>query len=442
MSSLSDSELLRHFSENDDQSAFTAFVSRHVNLVYSTAVRQLAGDTHLAQDVVQAVFTDSARKARSLAGHRVVSGWLYLSACYAAAKLVRSEQRRRRREVTAHTMNELTPTVTHDAEWNRFRPVIDDALQKLRTEDREALLLRFFESCAFAEIGARLQLSENAARMRVDRALEKLRLQLARRGITSTAAAVTGALTAHAVVAAPATLAGSVASAALSTVASAGSVTLLQWLVVNKITAVSAASLLSAAAIGVHLENNQRAQISNERNALLQDGQKAVALHREIDALRQTATEVATLRNDDAELDLLNADAAALRERLESAQNVGSRGPSDLARSPTRSANPAYNLSDLDEKPKLRSQPPPKFPANLRRAGVSGEVVVSLVVDAEGKVNSVHALKSTHIAFEAAALQAVQLWTFTPGMKNGAAVPTTMVVPIQFNLTSQDTTWF
>ena len=102
-----DSELLRRYAEEESEEAFAELVRRHLDLVYSTALRRLAGDTHLAQDVAQSVFTALARKAPSLAGRTALTGWLYLGSHHAAAQAVRGEQRRRIRETEASTMHEL-----------------------------------------------------------------------------------------------------------------------------------------------------------------------------------------------------------------------------------------------------------------------------------------------------------------------------------------------
>jgi hypothetical protein len=84
-----DSELLRQFARTNSQEAFAELVKRHVNLVYSAALRQVNRDEHLSKDVAQMVFTDLARKAGSLARHETLTGWLYTSAHFAAAKIMR-----------------------------------------------------------------------------------------------------------------------------------------------------------------------------------------------------------------------------------------------------------------------------------------------------------------------------------------------------------------
>ena len=98
---MNDSELLRRYAENGCETAFTELVKRHLDLVYSAAMRQVGGDTHLAQDVAQTVFVDLARKAASISARSVLTGWLYTSTRYAAAKIVRAEQRRHAREQEA-----------------------------------------------------------------------------------------------------------------------------------------------------------------------------------------------------------------------------------------------------------------------------------------------------------------------------------------------------
>src|SRR5580658_11183634 len=93
-----DCELLRQFARTNSGDAFAELVRRHLNLVYSAALRQVNGDAHLAQDVAQTVFADLARKADSLSRRESLTGWLYTSAHFAAAKMIRGETRRRDRE--------------------------------------------------------------------------------------------------------------------------------------------------------------------------------------------------------------------------------------------------------------------------------------------------------------------------------------------------------
>lgn len=217
-----DIALLRRYAEERSEAAFAEIVRRHVSLVYHAALRQTGGDATLAEDATQAVFADLAQKAGTLLGRPVLTGWLYTSTRFAAMNARRTERRRQAREQEAHLMHELTHETTPAADWERLRPVIDDALHTLDERDREAVLLRFFEGRAFAEVGRDLRLSEEAARKRVERALEKMQTALAQRGVKSTAAALGIALAGQAAVAAPAGLAASVTVAALAGASAAG----------------------------------------------------------------------------------------------------------------------------------------------------------------------------------------------------------------------------
>src|SRR5579859_7351651 len=98
---MDDPELLRRYVEDHAEEAFTELVGRHLGLVYSTALRRVGQDAHLAEDVAQKVFIDLARKASLLRGRATLSGWLYVSTHVASAAVVRSERRRKTRETEA-----------------------------------------------------------------------------------------------------------------------------------------------------------------------------------------------------------------------------------------------------------------------------------------------------------------------------------------------------
>lgn len=229
-----DSVLLRRFVETRSEAAFAELVRQHLRLVYAVALRQVGGDAHLAEDVTQQVFTSLARKAPSLRDRPTLAGWLYRSTHFAASDVVRVERRRREREQKAIAMEasqETGPSVLpaeSPIDWEQVRPAIDSAIAELDERDRDAVALRFFENRSFAEVGGRLNLTENGARMRVERALDKLHAALSRRGVKSTSAAVAMALAQQIVAAPPAGLAAVVAGAAVSGVAaSAGLVSIL-----------------------------------------------------------------------------------------------------------------------------------------------------------------------------------------------------------------------
>jgi len=83
-----DTQLLRRYAEEGFEPAFSELVARHINLVYSAALRQVGGDTHLAQDVTQTVFADLARKAGTISSRQVLTSWLYQATRFAAAQCV------------------------------------------------------------------------------------------------------------------------------------------------------------------------------------------------------------------------------------------------------------------------------------------------------------------------------------------------------------------
>lgn len=241
---IEDSELLRRYAVEHSEEAFAELVRRQVGLVYYAALRQ-TGDASLAEDVTQTVFTDLARKAASLAGRPVLTGWLYTSTRFAALKARRAERRRMFREQEAHAMQELIQD-SPAADWERLRPVIDEALHTLDEREREAVLLRFFEGRSFAEVGAKLVFTEDGARKRVERALDKLHAALAQRGVTSTTAALGVALANQAGVAAPPGLAASVTGVALAG-AAGGLTTTLTIMSMTKIGGAAAVIAVGAA---------------------------------------------------------------------------------------------------------------------------------------------------------------------------------------------------
>jgi RNA polymerase sigma factor (sigma-70 family) len=218
----SDQELLRRFAKDSDESAFEALLQRHVDLVHSAALRQAGPDPQAAQDIAQSVFIDLARKAPQLHGHATLTGWLYTAVRNAATAHRRTEARRTQREQTALSMNPADSTPGPEPDWNRLRPLLDEAMHALSDDDSEAVLLRCFERRAYSEIGMRLGVAENAARMRVERALDRLGELLTRRGITSTAAGLALVLETHAVTATPPTIAEGIARGACGAVRPSG----------------------------------------------------------------------------------------------------------------------------------------------------------------------------------------------------------------------------
>jgi RNA polymerase sigma factor (sigma-70 family) len=216
VNALSDLQLLRAYAERRSEAAFAELVRRHIDLVHSAALRML-NDSHLAKDVTQGVFVALAKDAGKLADHPVLSGWLHRTARNIASNTIRTEVRRRTREQEAAAMHEPFET---DASWEEIAPHLDAALADLNEPDRDVVLLRYFENKPAQEMAAILGISAEAAQKRVSRAVDKLRGNFAKRGITAGTAGLSSIISANAVQAAPAGLAAAVSTAAFSGVAS------------------------------------------------------------------------------------------------------------------------------------------------------------------------------------------------------------------------------
>ncbi len=250
-------ELLASFVRSGSEPAFRELVMRYIDLVYSTAVRLVDGDAHRAQDVAQTVFADLARTAGTLSPGTTLGGWLHRHTCFVARTVMRGERRRQAREREAAEMNALNEqgqdVLAHAA------PILDEAINELGADDREAILLRFFEHRSLRSVGDALGINENVAQKRVARAVEELGRLLTRQGITFSGAALAGALTAGAVQAAPAGLAVSVAGSALASAGSAAGVgfTAAKVSLAGKLTAGVAGAIIVAGLISAILLRQQ-----------------------------------------------------------------------------------------------------------------------------------------------------------------------------------------
>lgn len=256
-----DDELLRRYAREGSHEAFGDLVARYADFVYRAALN-MTRDTHRAEEVTQSVFVVLARKAKALVGRRDVAGWLHVTARYVAADIARSEARRQRRELSAASVCEADQPV----EWETLRPLLDEELLHIRPEDREALLQRFFCNLPYGDVGVRLGITENAARMRVERALDKLQRRLSRRGIVSTAVAIEAAVLSQPAVALPAAFATTLSQAALGKAGVGGFYSGLFIAMSPTKTALVAAALGCAALLNVALKR----EMATDRLALTQ----------------------------------------------------------------------------------------------------------------------------------------------------------------------------
>jgi RNA polymerase sigma factor (sigma-70 family) len=184
--------LLIEYSRHGSEESFRELVRRYTNLVYSVALRQSGCDHHSAEDLVQKVFADLAAQLREgrgpLASEPVqLGGWLHHHTCLVAANQRRANQRRRARDHEAAQMQiSGSSSETQDA-WADLEPILDPAMNALSPSDRDALVLRFLERHPLRDLGHLLGIGEDAAQKRVARALERLRAELLRRGVTVSA---------------------------------------------------------------------------------------------------------------------------------------------------------------------------------------------------------------------------------------------------------------
>jgi len=253
MADANDIALLNEFAGQNSESAFAELVRRHINLVYSVALR-FTGNDGDAKDVTQAVFIILARKASGLSDHTVLTGWLYETTRFTAKRLLRTQARRRAHEQEAVMQSHLDGP-GHDDLWRQLEPHLEAAMSRLGERDRTLLALRFYENKSGAEAAALLGIREEAARKRTNRALEKLRGYFARQGVAASPTVIISLMTAHAIHAAPAGLASVVTAGSLAGAAASGSLGLasltIKMMLMKKTTAVALTMIAFAALVTV-----------------------------------------------------------------------------------------------------------------------------------------------------------------------------------------------
>jgi RNA polymerase sigma factor (sigma-70 family) len=309
--------LLQEYARTGSDSAFRELVTRYIGLVYSAALRLVDGDTHLAEDVAQTVFTDLARKAGGLSSSVMVGGWLHQRTFNVAAPLMRSQRRRQSREREAAQLNRLQNDPA--ADLSHIAPMLDEAITHLGKEDRTAIMLRFFERRDFRSIGEALGSNEDAARMRVNRAVDKLHLLLTKRGATLTAAALGTALASETLTAAPASLITSVAGAVLATSATGHALSGTILKITAAMTKLKAGIVIVVIVGGVTtsliISQQARAKLSQQDETLRQQSAQLAQLAADNERLSGLA---ARSNNPDfqlSDLSRLRAEAASLRQQ-------------------------------------------------------------------------------------------------------------------------------
>lgn len=246
-----DFELLKNFANDGSEAAFRELVRRHAQSVFAVVKRRVGGDIHLAQDVTQRVFTDLARKAGRLTKHRPLISWLFVAARYASTDAVRREQSKKNtpQDTSMLCPTDLTPVAEPD--WEKVRPLIDEFIQDLNEQDRSAVLLYYFEKRSYVEIAAELGLSESGARMRADRAVDKLRRSLSKRGIVSTSGVLASALGSQGVVILPLDFVATVGTVAVSGVPQVVTGGTFSLFTGGKVVTAAAIALIGVAIVGL-----------------------------------------------------------------------------------------------------------------------------------------------------------------------------------------------
>jgi RNA polymerase sigma factor (sigma-70 family) len=263
-------QLLAKYAADGSEAAFRELVARYLNLVYSTALRLVGGNTQLAEDVSQTVFLGLARKGRTLSSKVMLGGWLHQHTYHVATRAVRSEQRRQIREREAVEMNTLQDD--SEAHWRQLAPILDEAITQLGSEDRTAITLRYFEQQDFRAVGEALGSKQDAARVRVNRALEKLQALLKQRGVALSAGTLGTLLAAGAVTAAPAGLTVAVSTAALAGAATGTgtTLTLLKLMATTKLNFGLTALIVAGAATTVIIQQRSQVGMRDENQSLRQ----------------------------------------------------------------------------------------------------------------------------------------------------------------------------
>ena len=340
----SDLDLLEQYARLNSEEAFATLVHRHLDLVYSAALRQVRS-AQLAEEVAQSVFTDLSRNTQKLKPKTILSAWLYQVTRRTAIDVIRRESRRQFRERIALEMTDMNST---SSAWTQIEPLLDEAMEALDETDRSAVLLRYFENKSLREVGQTLGTSEDAAQKRVGRAVERLREFFAKHGVSLGASGLVVVIAANAVQAAPVGLALTISTAAALSSAAIHNATTIEVTKAIAMTTLQKTLIIATIAVGVGTAIYEARRVSRLQNQVLALDQqhaplaeqieqlrqqrddassKLVALHQENEQLRRETANVARLRGEVARL---RADAQKLAQ-LRAPDNKGESDPAESA---------------------------------------------------------------------------------------------------------------
>jgi hypothetical protein len=275
--------------------------------------------------------------ARTFSPDVMLGGWLHRHTCFVASKVMRGERRRQDRERQAVEMNAMEDHSA--ADLKTIAPILDDAINQLADDDRKAILLRFFDEHDFRSVGQTLGSSEEAARKRVNRALEKLHASLSRQGVSLSLAALGSALATHAVSAAPAGMAIGIAATALAGAATTGtlSLTILKIMSMTKVKVAVATAVVLAVAAPYVMQQKAQSKLRAENESLRERVAQMDQLLAENERLSKlaTASGAAVPATNDPSREVLKLRGEVGRLRQENASVAASiaepKGPSALS---------------------------------------------------------------------------------------------------------------
>ena len=319
MPDVNDMVLLQEYHRLGSEEAFARLVKRQLNLVYSVALRHVGIPAH-AEEITQVVFAILARKAGALRPDTILEGWLHETTRLTALSFLRRERRRQLREQEACMESALHPR-PDPSTWNHLAPLLDDALARLNHRDRDAIILRFFKDHSVREVAGALGVNENAAQQRILRAVEKLRQFFSRRGVVVPAAALTAAITAHSIQAAPVALPPSVAAFAIAHGAGAsvstaalinGALKTMAW---TKVNIGIAGAVAAAVIVPLVVEHGAQAHLTVGENTLRAQAEQLASLRSDHDRLARLSAAGPAPQNSPADLQSLRDEVAALRRQ-------------------------------------------------------------------------------------------------------------------------------